>query len=77
MGNVSNNIASLHVFYSIGNSNLTLHTKDFRTAAGTTMAHTATLNVSKAMAMAGAQLLSNPKLAEASKDDFKKYTLDS
>ncbi|OWA55030.1 Peptidase M20 domain-containing protein 2 [Hypsibius exemplaris] len=70
MGNVSNNLPGLHPVYSIGESTLTLHTEDFKAAAATAYAHTATLNIAKSLAMVGVELLSNTTSAQSAKLAF-------
>ena len=69
MGNVSHVVPSIHPMYSIGTA--VNHTKEFSQLANTPHSHQVTLLVGKAMALTGLSVLTDKKLLEKIKEEFK------
>ncbi|CAL1531920.1 unnamed protein product [Lymnaea stagnalis] len=70
MGNVSKVLPSIHPKYSL-NTDVSLHTIEFRDIAKTESAHELTLVHAKALAMASIDVYSNPFLMGKIKDEFQ------
>ena len=70
MGNVAYTVPSIHPMYAIGSGELN-HTTEFREAANTTDAHSATLTAAKAMAHTCVDVLTTEGLLEKIKVTFK------
>ncbi|MBI4279655.1 MAG: M20 family metallopeptidase [Armatimonadetes bacterium] len=70
MGNVSQRLPSLHAYVAIGPRTLVGHTNEFRDAANTDRAYQAMAAATKAMALTGLDLLTNPDLLAVVTRDF-------
>ena len=70
MGNISQALPSLHAYLAIAPEGTPGHTVEFREASITPAAHAGLLNAAKGMAMTAIDLLSNPQLMQAVKQEF-------
>ena len=70
MGNVAYTVPSIHPMYAVGSGELN-HTNEFREAANTPDAHSATLTAAKAMAHTCIDVLTTEGLLEKIKVTFK------
>lgn len=74
MGNVSHIVPSIHPVYSIGSTAVN-HTRAFTEAANTEVAHAATLQAAKSLALTVVDLLSSPQLVAQVRADFQHQTV--
>jgi amidohydrolase len=72
-GNVSHVVPGISPAISIGPENLSAHTPEFAEAAISKRGSDALVEITKAMAMTGADILSRPEVAESAKAEFLKY----
>ena len=75
MGNISHVVPSIHPMYSIGTA--VNHTKEFAQLGNTPHSHQVTLLLGKAMALTGLSVLTDKKLLEKIKEEFKRQSIDS
>ena len=68
MGNVSYKVPSIHVMYSIGTA--ANHTREFTAVCNTLVAHSATLQFAKGLALTGLDVLTVPGLLESIHSTF-------
>ncbi len=71
MGNVSQVVPSLHPYIAIAPAGTAGHSTEFREAAKSAEGHEGLINAAKAMAMTTIDLLSDPKLMEQVKREFR------
>src|SRR6056297_89727 len=71
MGNVSQVVPSIHPYIKIGEE-ITGHTVEFKEATMSDKGHQALIKAAKALALTGCELLSDSKLLEDIKQEFKK-----
>lgn len=71
MGNVSQVMPSLHPYIAIAPAGTAGHTIEFREAAKSEEGHEGLINAAKAMAMTTIDLLSDPKLMQQVKHEFR------
>jgi amidohydrolase len=69
-GNVSQAVPSLHPYIAIAPDGIAGHTVAFRQAAISPEGHAGLLNAAKGMAMTAVDLLCNPQLMQAVRDEF-------
>lgn len=72
-GNVSHVVPGISPAISIGPESLSAHTPEFAQAAISKRGTDALLEITKAMAMTGADVLSRPEVVELAKREFLKY----
>jgi amidohydrolase len=70
MGNVSQLVPSIHPMFGIGGSSMN-HTPEFTAEAAAPAAHDAMIDVAKALAMTGVDLVERPELIEAASAELR------
>src|SRR5438094_885058 len=72
MGNVSHVVPALHPTIGIAPSEVPGHSQAFLEASGSPRGYQAMIDAAKALAMTGADLLSDPELVEQAKGEFRR-----
>src|SRR5438067_3964702 len=72
MGNVSHVVPALHPTIGIAPAEVPGHSQAFLEASGSPRAYQAMIDAAKALAMTGADLLSDPTLVEQAKGEFRR-----
>jgi amidohydrolase len=72
-GNVSHVVPGISPAISIGSENLSAHTPEFAEAAISKRGSDALIDITKAMAMTGIDVLNRPEVVESAKAEFVKY----
>lgn len=70
-GNISQVVPTIHPYIKIGLDDLVAHTVEFREAANSDLGYEALIKGAKALALTGFRLLTDPKLLEDIKGEFK------
>ena len=72
MGNVSHVVPAIHPYIGLGNPNLIAHTKEFADQTITEEGHKTLVNGALALAFTGYDVLTNPALLQAIKEEFQR-----
>lgn len=72
MGNVSQLVPSIHPFVAIADKDVSIHSREFATAAASERGMKGMLDAAKAMAMTAVDLLAEPELLAKVKEEFEK-----